>query len=274
MYRRNKENVNMPGFRPNMTHKDTREQLYGESNVANNFAQGIINPIARSVNTAGSFGAKAVAIPVITADLIKESVAGTNQSYQQKLNKYNAFLDRAMLGKKGGLFNAGTHVNTVEELDDPKKMAGTILVTGSDLASFVPLGKAASAGAKGTTSAAKVLLREGATNAAINTASSVGDQLNRTGTVDPLATAIGAASGFVAPVPFYAGGRVTGNVAGKVASKLGLGSSAVNKQIRQWLSAETSPTAIKSILETGFGVPADTVDNIANYVAGETNQRP
>jgi hypothetical protein len=175
--------------------------------VANNTVNTFVKPIARSANTAGAMVTKAATVPFAAADLTKESLLGTDNSYKQKLNAYNRFLRKGGLGKTGGLMNAGTTLQNVNELNDPKKFAGSVLETGTDLGSFVPTGKAVKAGATGV-KALKPLLNYGGANAAMNTAGAAGMQLRETGKVDPKGLIAPAAVGFGLPAAGYGLGRV------------------------------------------------------------------
>lgn len=186
-----------------------------------NLLESIAVPMARSINTAASFGAKAVATPFVLGDVAKESIFGTDESYQKKLNSSNKFLNESMLGKEGGLLNAGTHVKTVDELDDPKKMAGTILVTGTDLASFIPVGKAANIGIKGGAEVFKDVAIQSGTNAVLNSSGNVGQQLLDTGKVDPKQVVTSGVTGAVIPVAAYGGGRVLRGGSNQIVKVLG-----------------------------------------------------
>jgi hypothetical protein len=174
------------------------------ANIANEM---FVKPIARSANTAGAMVTKAATVPYAAVDLTRESITGTDQSYKNKLTAYNKFLRTGGLGKKGGLMNAGTTLQNVNELNDPKKFAGSVLETGTDLGSFVPTGKAVQAGVSAT-KAIKPLLTYGGGNAAMNTAGAAGVQLRETGKVDPKGLIVPAVTGFALPAAGYGLGRV------------------------------------------------------------------
>lgn len=93
------------------------EQLvFGNSRPAKNFGDMVLGNTARLVNTAkaGIGGIYGLAL------LGKESVFGTDQSYQRRLGEVQGTLNRDLLNEDGGLFGAGTVYNAD---DDPANLS-------------------------------------------------------------------------------------------------------------------------------------------------------
>lgn len=176
---------------------------------------------------------------------------------------------------KGGLFNAGTLYNEQDSYEGKlttglRKIGGGTAEGMFDVAS---LGLTGVAGKQVAKQGLKQTLKESgkiiAKNAALNTGQGMASSFRQGGDIKDVALS-GAASGVIGTGADIAlagsGGFIARNI-----SKLRNKFNPIEKQVTKYLTKESSETAIKSILESGFNVPAENIDAITKYVANETN---
>lgn len=178
---------------------------------------------------------------------------------------------------KGGLFNAGTLYNEQDSYEGKlttglRKIGGGTAEGMFDVAS---LGLTGVAGKQVAKQGLKQTLKESgkiiAKNAALNTGQGMASSFRQGGDVKDIALS-GAVSGVVgtgADVALAGGGGFIARNISKLKNKL----NPFEKQVTKYLTQESSETAIKSILESGFNVPVENLDAITKYVATETNEK-
>lgn len=174
----------------------------------------IARPVVKGVQTAVPTVGKGARGAYDLVDLAQESVRGTDQSYQAKLRESLARINNtAGYSKSGGFLGAGTSLQSVNDLNDPKKFVGSMVETGANLAQIVPTGAAVK---KGTELSAKQLIKPVANYAnasgLMNVASEGGRQLSEEGKVNGQSLATAYASGAALPVAGAVGSKVVPKV--------------------------------------------------------------
>ena len=91
----------------------------------------VAKPIARSANTLAGAAVKGAQQSADIVNLGRESLLGTDNSYQQALNRATQRSNAPIqFSNNGGLLGAGTHFKTAQELDNPVKLASAAVTTG------------------------------------------------------------------------------------------------------------------------------------------------
>lgn len=184
----------------------TTRQMF--ENATGSIWNATVKPTAQAVNTFGAQVEKLATVPIAAVDLTRESITGTDESYQRKIDAYNNYLRTGKFGTSGGLLDAGTSLQSNDELSDPKRFVGSVVETGTNLGSFVPTGKAVQAGVTGG-KAGLQLLKYSAGNAALSAAGDVGSQYRATGEWGSKgSTILSAGAGAALPVAGYYGGTL------------------------------------------------------------------
>lgn len=198
--------------------RDYREsqKAKGEKDITNPFAKvgfEFAKPVAQAANTVTSAGAGIVQSSKNIKDLLdlrNELQAGKidRATYNRLSKEIAARGEEARYGGNRGILGVGGFYDKTSELEDKKKLAGTILQTGGNLASVMPLGKATSAGVRG---AKGVLAKEVYENVASGITAEAGRQ-TKEGKLDPKAFLTEATIDALSPVALNKFGRVIGNL--------------------------------------------------------------
>jgi len=155
------------------------------------------------------------------ADISRESIFGSDEGYQKKVNQVANRLDELTYGSNKGLFGKGTFFKDKEDYEKvfgkdgegtnygefTKRVAGGGLGTASEILPFTRGGQAvskAAAAGQGFRQAAPKVFAEGV---AYGTTGNVGQQLVETGKVDPVEAVKGGAAGGVISTATFGLGR-------------------------------------------------------------------
>ena len=133
------------------------QKAVGDKAITNPFAKvgfEFAKPIAQGVNTLTSAGAGLVQQTKNLNDLLNLREQYKNgkidkATYNKLSKEIAARGDKARYGEDRGILGVGGFYKDTKELDDPKKLAGTILQTGGSLAQVMPEGKALKTGLTG-----------------------------------------------------------------------------------------------------------------------------
>lgn len=187
----------------------TAQREAGQKDYTNPFqrvAFQVAEPVARGVNTLAGASAK---FGQGVSDLAGVAFASDDEERRIALERAKKRSDEDIaFSGKGGLLGVGANFQNAKELEDKKKLAGTAIQTGADLASVLPTGSAAKTGATLTSSAVRNrLVKEISTNVVAGLASEGGRQLKE-GKFDAKSLALGVALDTAIPVGAFGAGRV------------------------------------------------------------------
>ena len=228
------------------------QKAVGEKAITNPFAKvgfEFAKPIAQGVNTLTSAGAGLVQQTKNLNDLLNLREQYKNgkidkATYNKLSKEIAARGDKARYGEDRGILGVGGFYKDTKELDDPKKLAGTILQTGGSLAQVMPQGKALEAGLAGK----QLLGKEIAENLVGGLSSEGGRQISE-GKFDPKALAVEGAIDVASPVGINKLGQMV-----KLLKRAGVSDDVAEKTAREMADAKT-PKEAEQLLDDAVKKP-------------------
>ena len=188
--------------------KDLGNRAY--TNPLQSAAYGMTKDAAKGVNTLAGATLKGFEGVGGLGNLGIDSVLGTDQSYQRNLNELGRRMDAPIaFSNKGGLMGQGTNFNAAAQLDDKKKFTSSMLKTGVDVGSIIPVGG-------GVAQGAGILTKQGARqvagnallNAGLSGTQSAATQVNDGRPINLKEIATSTALGGILPVGMYGAGSL------------------------------------------------------------------